>query len=157
MTPNVADMISTMMPEMPWIITAQWFGKQSRHGDLARLDQLQGPISVLHSWKLSLLGNQREKKLIKSSESSQNRHARHSWVSMLSFFTGPFFVEKILQCRDCTRPWLISLDHVDCWLAGVSVDLPSGKHKKLWKITFFNGKTHYNWGIVNSYFDITRG
>ena len=62
MTPNVADMISTMMPEMPWIITAQWFGKQSRHGDLARLDQLQGPISVLHSWKLSLLGNQREKK-----------------------------------------------------------------------------------------------
>ena len=26
-------------------------------------------------------------------------------------------------------------------------DLPSGKHtyKKLWKITIFNGKTHYKW------------
>ena len=23
--------------------------------------------------------------------------------------------------------------------------LPSGKHKKLWKITCFNGKTHYKW------------
>ena len=30
-------------------------------------------------------------------------------------------------------------------------DLASGKLTQLWKITIFNGKTHYNWGIFNSY------
>jgi len=36
--------------------------------------------------------------------------------------------------------------------------LPSGKHtKKLWKITIFNGKTHYKWPFSIAMSAITRG
>ena len=30
-------------------------------------------------------------------------------------------------------------------------------NKKRWKITIFNGKTHYNWGIFNSYVKLPEG
>ena len=31
------------------------------------------------------------------------------------------------------------------WFYGISWRIPSGKLKKLWKITIFNGKIHYKW------------
>ena len=35
--------------------------------------------------------------------------------------------------------------------------LPLASRHWRWKITIFNGTTHYKWAIFNSYFDITRG
>ena len=35
--------------------------------------------------------------------------------------------------------------------------LPSGKLTYLWKITIFNGKTHYKWAIFNSYVSFPEG
>jgi len=38
------------------------------------------------------------------------------------------------------------------------IEIPSGKHtKKLWKITVFNGKTHYKWAMFNSYVKLPEG
>ena len=59
---------------------------------------------------------------------------RSSWHPLClgwSVFAGP--MEDVFF-----KPW---------WRLGIPHDLPSGKHtyKKLWKITFFNGKTHYKW------------
>ena len=35
--------------------------------------------------------------------------------------------------------------------------LPSGNLTWLWKITIFNGKIHYKWGIFNSYVSLPEG
>ena len=35
--------------------------------------------------------------------------------------------------------------------------VPSGKLTELWKITIFNGKTHYKWAIFNSYVKLPEG
>ena len=37
------------------------------------------------------------------------------------------------------------------------VDIPSGNLTQLWKITIFNGKTHYKWPFFNSYVSLPEG
>ena len=40
------------------------------------------------------------------------------------------------------------------WINKPPFGLPSGKLTELWKITIVYGKTHYNWGIFNSYVNV---
>jgi hypothetical protein len=73
-----------------------------------RLDQLQGPISVLMCFTL----------LETESQVSQVKTAMPATAgSPCCRFSRGLFSFQILQCRDSTRPWLISLDH------GQTVDL----------------------------------
>ena len=37
------------------------------------------------------------------------------------------------------------------WYPVIHIQLPSGKLTQLWKISIFNGKTHYKWAMFNSY------